>query len=117
VVAEQLLQILRRAGLLGQQAGIKNQRLIGNKLSFGESLSAESQQAHHERGNGIGLAEFVGNEEVMFFPGAVKERDNPVIEQLEEVAQGVVLLLRTLQDQLGIGRRQNALRRTEPYEI
>jgi hypothetical protein len=53
---------------------------------------------------------------VVFLPDTIEERDQPVVEQIHESPQGVVVRPGPLDQQLGVRVRQNTLRAGESHE-
>ena len=103
IVAENLLQCLRRARALRQQARIVDQRIVGHGLAVSQTLRSQSQQAEQMAGKNVALALLTGDVEAVFSPGAVKERDDAMIENVEKVAQRLVIGPQPFDDQRRVG--------------
>src|SRR5262249_34014010 len=61
-------------------------------------------------------AAFVSDVETILFPRAVKERDHPVAEKIEEFPIGRVLFALALDDRLRVRLRQNTERAGQPHK-
>src|SRR5262245_3563237 len=67
----------------------------GDREPVPQGRDADADQAEESEGEGIGvaavkLAPLEGDEESVFFPGSVEERDEAVIEEIEPFAQSVL---------------------------
>ena len=65
----------------------------------------------------VSLAALVGDCKTVLLPGLVEQADHAVVEEIEEIAEGRVLLAEPLQYQLGIGLRENSEGAGQTHEI
>jgi hypothetical protein len=65
----------------------------------------------------VEFAALVRNLEVEFLPGLIKQRNDPVIEQIEKIPQRRVARTNALIHQFAVGPRQNSLRAVQSHEV
>src|SRR5690349_1428047 len=65
----------------------------------------------------LALAALAGHINAILPPGAVEERNDPVIKDVEKIAQGVVALALSLDDQRSIRIWENSLGTDQTHEI
>src|SRR4029077_18438949 len=63
------------------------------------------------------LAALAGHVNAVLPPGAVEERNDPVIKNVEKIAQGVVAVALSLDDQRSIRIRENSLGADQTHEV
>src|SRR5260370_27988673 len=68
-------------------------------------------------GEKVALAMFASDIKAAFSPRAVEQRDDPVIENVKEVAQRSVGSSQPLNNQRSIGIRKNSLRTGQTHEL
>src|SRR5215208_7375455 len=68
-------------------------------------------------GDYIALVSFVGHPEPVFLPRTIKQGDNPMMKQIEEVPQGRVPGPDSLGHQQTVGVREHPFRACQAYEV
>ena len=75
-----------------QQSYIVQTRLIGNTRTTLQAFRSEAQHVHQTRRQAVLQRVLIADEETVLLPSPVEKRDHAVIEDVEEVRHGVVLL-------------------------
>src|ERR1035441_10013197 len=91
--------------------------IVGHSLAVAQALAAQSQQAKQMTRKKITLALLVGDIETVLSPGAVKKRNDPVIENIQEVSRRGVRSSQPFDDQRRVGIGKNSLWTGQPHEI
>src|SRR5207237_8102175 len=105
-----LLQSQRRSRTLAQQPCVEHERFVSDFLPGDQALRSQSDKAHQQRRERVRLTTLIANEEAVLLPGAIEEGNQAMIEDVEKVAKPVVLLLDTIEDQLGVRSRHHPRR-------
>ena len=101
VITQQALQRTGGPRRLRQEPGVEQQRPVVDGQSSVQPVRAHPEQVEQVMRKAVvrlfmRQGSLVGDGEAVLFPGAVEERDDAVVEQVEEIAQRAVLLLRYL---------------------
>src|ERR1017187_4383385 len=108
IVREHLAEGRSGARVLGEQALVANESLIGDGLVVLQAASAQADEGEHVSGEGVGAGALIGNREAVFFPGAVEQRNHAVVEEVEEVLEGRIVGVEALDEQLGVAGGEDA---------
>src|SRR5215210_7166397 len=68
-------------------------------------------------GDYIALVSFMGHAEPVFLPRTVKQGDNPMVKQVEEIPQGGVPGPDSLRHQQTVGVREHPFRACQAHEV
>src|SRR5579884_1022500 len=106
---------------LSNQTGISQQPEIVEREVLAELGRTHADQSEKMACESIGAAlsrllALVTHHEVMLFPGPVEKCDQAVVEDVEERAQGFILIAGLRQQQFGVMRRQRAFGSGKPQE-
>src|SRR5579864_3939663 len=103
--------------MLGQQTSVVNQRVVGEGLPVSHALRTEPEQAQQMPRKQLALAALAGHVNAILPPCAVEERNDPVIKNVDKIAQGVVAVALSLDDQRSIRIWKNSLGADQTHEI
>ena len=90
IIGQQLTQRGRRPWPLRQKPRVIYQRIVGDRLPVLQTLGAEPHQIQQMMREAIALAPLIGHCEAVFLPGLEEQRNHPVVEDVQEVGQGMV---------------------------
>ncbi len=107
----------RRARLHCHQRRVVEQRFVLNFLAVAQAVRAQPDQVEKIAREEIARAGGIGDGKTGPLPGAIKERDGAMIENVEERGQSVILGPDPLQDQLAVGVRERTGRAGEAHEV
>ncbi len=110
VIAEDSLDRARRVRALRDEAGVQEERVVGDALAPAEPARAEADQREEAVDEGIVTAALVHHGEAVLLPGAVEKRQEAVVEEVEELPERVILVADPLDQELGVRDGKNAER-------
>lgn len=100
-----------------EQAAIVDERIVTDGLAFLQTGSSQADEVEQMVREAVALAALIGDGEPVFLPGGVEKGDHPVIEKIEEAAEGVVFGAPALKDQLRVVKRHGAGGAVQPHEV
>src|SRR5690606_30153348 len=116
IVLEELLQRHGASLRRGEQTSIENERLLLEGQVFAGRRKPHPHQVQQMLSKGIALLPHLHRHPV-FLPRPVEEGEDPVVEQIQEVAEGRLPDPASLDGELGVVMRQNSLRPDQPQKV
>ena len=119
---EDTLQARGTVRALPEQAGIVEQALVGEGLeAAAQADRPHTDEVEEARPDGVQVLAprarvLVTDRRSVFLPRPVEERDEPMVEEGQEVAERRILLASALEDQLGVMMRQHTQRARQTHE-
>jgi len=117
IIFQNTLAADRRARLLRQQTGVKQDRVIRHYLPVQELFVAKPNQVLQIEPQTIMLSPSVGGLEMVFLPGPIKQGNKAVMKQIEEISGAGVAFRLTPLKELGVVDGQNAQRTVKPMKF
>src|SRR6476661_9542556 len=100
IIRYQLLERGRGPRLQGQQSAIIQERFVAHTLPGLQPLCAQPDEAHQVLRESVLSIALIGHEEAVLLPSLVEQRNQPMIEKIEEILRRAILRSSTISNQL-----------------